>query len=137
MPKTAVGLFRNRSVVDEVVREIESVGFPRNEIRTLGEPLDLGVAGVMSVSRIDFEVDLFRELTKMGAAIAISLTGSPKARARPSSTQQQVHTIGRSAMRALPPLSPASKPAGIRSRHRPTVRNCSHPRRSPRWFAGN
>ncbi len=68
MPKTAVGLFENRSVVDEVVREIESVGFPRNEVRTLGEPLDLGVPGVMSIPRIDFEVDLFRELTRMGAA---------------------------------------------------------------------
>lgn len=68
MPKTAVGLFRSRSVVDEVSREIESIGFPRYEIRTLGEPLNLGVTGVMSIPRIDFEVDLFRELTKMGAA---------------------------------------------------------------------
>lgn len=68
MPKTAVGLFDNRSVVDEVVREIESVGFPRNEVRTVGEPLDLGATGVMSIPRIDFEVDLFRELTRMGAA---------------------------------------------------------------------
>ncbi|HTW63268.1 MAG TPA: hypothetical protein VME17_01575 [Bryobacteraceae bacterium] len=68
MPRTAVGLFRNRSVVDEVVHEIESIGFPRNDVRTLGEPLDFGVTGVMSIPRIDFEVDLFRELTKMGAA---------------------------------------------------------------------
>lgn len=68
MPKTAVGLFNNRNVVDEVVREIESIGLPRYEVRTVGEPLDLGVTGVMSIPRIDFEVDLFRELTRMGAA---------------------------------------------------------------------
>lgn len=66
MPKTAVGLFENRSVVDDVVREIESLGLPRHEVRTLSEPLDLGITGVMSIPRIDFEVDLFRELTKMG-----------------------------------------------------------------------
>lgn len=68
MPKTAVGLFKDRSVVDEVVHEIESIGFPRNEIRTVGEPLDLGTASMMGTPRIDFEVELFRELTKMGAA---------------------------------------------------------------------
>jgi hypothetical protein len=68
MPKTAVGLFKDRSIVNQVVREIESIGFPRNEVRTLGEPLDLGVNGVMSIPRIDFEVELFRELTRMGAA---------------------------------------------------------------------
>ncbi len=68
MRKTAVGLFENRAVVDNVVHEIESIGFPRHEIRTIGEPLDLGVTGVMSIPRIDFEVDLSRELAKMGAS---------------------------------------------------------------------
>lgn len=67
MPMTAVGLFKDRSVVDEVVREIESIGFPRYQVRTLGEPLDLSVTGVMSIPRTDFEVDLSRELTRMGA----------------------------------------------------------------------
>jgi hypothetical protein len=38
MPKTAVGLFKNPDVVYEVVRDSESVGFRRNEVRTLGEP---------------------------------------------------------------------------------------------------
>jgi hypothetical protein len=67
MPKTAVGLFRNSGPVDAVVREIESLGFPRNEIRTVGEPLDLAVTGVMSIPLIDFEVELVRELTRIGA----------------------------------------------------------------------
>lgn len=70
MPKTAVGLFKNASAVDDVVPEIEAVGLPRNEIRTLGEPLNLGVNGVLSIARIDFEVDLFRELSRMGASRA-------------------------------------------------------------------
>ncbi len=67
MPKTAVGLFKNPEVVDTVVHEIESIGFPRNEIRILGEPLDLAVTGVRSIPNIDFEVDLYRELTRIGA----------------------------------------------------------------------
>jgi hypothetical protein len=70
MPKTAVGLFKNVREVDDVVREIEASGLPRNEIRTVGEPLNLGLDGVMSIGRIDFEVDLFRELNRMGASRA-------------------------------------------------------------------
>jgi len=68
MPKTAVGLFQNRNVVGQVVRDIESAGFPRTEVRAIGEPLDLGVTGVLSIPRVDFEVDLFRELSRMGAS---------------------------------------------------------------------
>lgn len=70
MPKTAVGLFKNPGDVKDVVREVEAVGLPRNEIRTLGEPLNLGLDGVLSIGRIDFEVDLFRELSRMGASRA-------------------------------------------------------------------
>jgi len=35
MPKTAVGLFENADLVDNVIREIEGLGFPRKEVRTL------------------------------------------------------------------------------------------------------
>jgi hypothetical protein len=66
MPNTAVGLFKNPDVVDEVVREIEALGFPRNEIRTLGEPANFDVTGVMSFPRFEFEADLTRELTRIG-----------------------------------------------------------------------
>jgi hypothetical protein len=64
MPKTALALFKDPSVADEVVRDIESLGFPRNEVRTLGEPLGLGVT---SIAELDFEVELFRELERIGA----------------------------------------------------------------------
>ncbi len=66
MPKTAVGLFENPGVVDDVVREIEVLGFPRNDIRTLNEPASFEVTGVMSFPRFEFEGDLIRELTRIG-----------------------------------------------------------------------
>ena len=70
MPKTAVGLFENPGLVDDVVREIEALGFPRKEVRTLEEPASFDVTGVMSFPRLDFEVDLIRELTRIGATQA-------------------------------------------------------------------
>jgi hypothetical protein len=70
VPKTAVGLFENPSVVDDVVREIEVLGFPRNEIRILDEPASFEVTGVMSFPRLEFEVDLIRELTRIGTTKA-------------------------------------------------------------------
>jgi hypothetical protein len=66
MPKTAVGLFDNPSIVDDVVREIEVLGFPRNEIRTIEEPENFEVTGVMSFARFEFESDLIREFTRIG-----------------------------------------------------------------------
>lgn len=56
--------------VDNVVREIETLGFPRKEVRTLSEPATFEVTGVMSFARLDFEVELMRELTRIGATIA-------------------------------------------------------------------
>jgi hypothetical protein len=58
--------------VDSVVREIEALGFPRREVRTLAEPAIFEVTGVMSFPRLDFEVDLVRELTRIGATKAES-----------------------------------------------------------------
>jgi hypothetical protein len=57
MPKTAVGLFEKPDLVDGVVREIEALGFPRKEVRTLTVPATSEVTGVMSFPRLDFEVD--------------------------------------------------------------------------------
>ena len=70
MPKTSVGLFENPSVIDDAVREIESLGFPRNEIRTLSEPASFEITGVMSFPRLEFEADLIRELTRIGTTNA-------------------------------------------------------------------
>ncbi len=72
MPKTAVGLFDKPGLVDQVVGEIEALGFPRQEVRTLTEPANFEVTGVMSFPRLDFEVELNRELTRIGAAKAES-----------------------------------------------------------------
>jgi hypothetical protein len=67
MPKTAVGLFENPQVVGDVVREIERLGFPRKEVRTLKEVASFEVTGVMSFPRVEFEDDLIRELNRIGA----------------------------------------------------------------------
>jgi hypothetical protein len=67
MPRTTVGLFKNPGIIDNVVREIEALGLPRNEVRVVGEPATFEVTGVMSFARLDFEVDLARELTRIGA----------------------------------------------------------------------
>src|SRR5579863_6343645 len=72
MPKTAVGLFKDPDVVEDVVREIEAAGFPRNEVRSVDEPPIFPVEGVMSFARLDFEVALIRELTRIGATEAES-----------------------------------------------------------------
>src|SRR5271165_6519672 len=68
MKKTAVGLFENPGSVDQVVRDLEASGFPPSDIRVLSEPRDLPGSGPTSIPRTDFEVDLTRELTTMGAA---------------------------------------------------------------------
>lgn len=67
MPKTAVGLFKTAAIADDVVREIESVGLTRNEVVGLEEPLDFESSGVMSIPDIDYEVQVSRGLTQMGA----------------------------------------------------------------------
>lgn len=70
MPNTAVGLFENADLVDDVVGEIEGLGFPRKEVRTLDEPATFEVTGVMSFPRLDFEVESMRELMRIGATRA-------------------------------------------------------------------
>jgi len=70
MPKTAVGLFKDAALVDDIVSDIEAAGFPRQEVHTLEEPAVFDVTGVMSFPRLDFEVALMRELTRIGATKA-------------------------------------------------------------------
>ena len=66
MAKTAVGLFENSGLADEVVRDLEATGFPRKDVRVLGEPREMAGSGLMSTPRTDFEVDLIRDLTAFG-----------------------------------------------------------------------
>jgi hypothetical protein len=70
MAKTAVGLFENPGSVDNVVRELEASGFPRDKVRVLGEPREMSGSGVMSTPRTDFEVGLVRDLRAFGAGEA-------------------------------------------------------------------
>ena len=67
MAKTAVGLFENTNSVDDVVRELEASGFPRKDLRVLGEPREMAGSGVLSTPHTDFEVGLIRDLRAFGA----------------------------------------------------------------------
>jgi len=67
LSKTAVGLFENPGLADQVVHALEVSGFSRNDIRMLSEPTDMPVTGVMSTPRTDFQVDLDRDLRTIGA----------------------------------------------------------------------
>ena len=49
MPKTAVGLFENPVLVDEVVHDLLASGFHQNDVRILGEPREMAGGGVMSI----------------------------------------------------------------------------------------
>lgn len=68
MPKTAVAFFRNPALAENVVREIERLGIPKQEVRTLEEPGTFSVNGVMSFTRLDFEVELKHALSEIGVA---------------------------------------------------------------------
>ena len=68
MPKTAVGLFENPGLADQVVHNLEASGFPDNDVRILRESLDMKGSGVMGIPNIDFEVSLNRDLRKIGAS---------------------------------------------------------------------
>jgi len=66
MAKTAVGLFENSELADEVVRDLEATGFLRADVRILKEPVEMAGSGVMSTPHTDFEVGLTRDLTAFG-----------------------------------------------------------------------
>ena len=68
MPKTAVGLFENPDLADQVVRDLEASGFPEKDVRILSESLDMPSSGAMGIPNIDFEVSLNRDLRKIGAS---------------------------------------------------------------------
>jgi hypothetical protein len=70
MAKTAVGLFENPGSVDKVVRDLEASGFPRGDVRVLGEPREMAGSGVMSIPHTDFEVGLIRDLMAFGVVKA-------------------------------------------------------------------
>lgn len=67
MSKTAVGLFGNPALANQVVTALGASAFPSNDIRILGEPLDMAGSGVLGIPNIDFEVSLNRELRTIGA----------------------------------------------------------------------
>jgi hypothetical protein len=59
-------LFENSGSANEVVRDLEAGGFPKNDVRVLGEPREMAGSGLMSTPHTDFEVGLVRDLTAFG-----------------------------------------------------------------------
>jgi|SRR5579875_512394 len=70
MSKTAVGLFENQGLADEVVHDLEASGFPRDDVRVLKERRDMEVTGPMSTPHTDFQAALRRDLRAIGATEA-------------------------------------------------------------------
>jgi hypothetical protein len=70
MTKTAVGLFENSGSVDGVVRDLESNGILREDIRVLSEPVEIAGEGLLSTPHEDFEVDLRHDLIAFGVVKA-------------------------------------------------------------------
>jgi len=70
MAKTAVGLFENSGLVDGVVRDLESNGILREDIRVLSEPVEIAGEGLLSTPHEDFEVDLTHDLIAFGVVKA-------------------------------------------------------------------
>lgn len=67
MPKTAVALFKNPASVEGVLKEIEGLGIPKQELQTLEEPFTFPVNGAMSFTRADYEAELKHALSEIGA----------------------------------------------------------------------
>ncbi len=67
MPRTAVALFQDVNHAESVIREIEDIGFARNQVPPLDGALDFGKRGVSSIATTDFELALTRELKRIGA----------------------------------------------------------------------
>lgn len=67
MQKTTIGLFKTAEQVEEVVRDIEALGFTRNGVGAIKEPGVFEPNGVMSFPRLEYEVELGRTLSRLGA----------------------------------------------------------------------
>jgi len=67
MSKTAVGLFENAQLADQVVHDLEAGGLLKSDVRILSEPRYMAVKGTMSTPHNDFQTSLNRDLEAIGA----------------------------------------------------------------------
>ena len=54
MAKTAVGLFENSELANEVVRDLEATGFLRKDVRVLSEPREMAGSGLFEYATHGF-----------------------------------------------------------------------------------
>lgn len=74
MPRTAVGLYANSELADQVARDLEAGGIPRADVRVLSEPPYMAITGSISSPRHHFQVSLYRDLETIGATGAEATT---------------------------------------------------------------
>jgi hypothetical protein len=67
MARTAVGLFENQGLANQVAGEITAAGVPSAEIHVLIDPIDLPVTDALSSPHTDYMASLCRDLREMGA----------------------------------------------------------------------
>ena len=68
MARTAVGLFLDGRVAEEVIRDLEASGFARQDVHVVDEAFCMIEPGAMSIAHIHFEADLIRMLRSIGAS---------------------------------------------------------------------
>lgn len=69
MPRIAIGLFEDPTVAKNLVATLERTGVDRGSIRMIAEPIamtDNEANPGMSLTHTEFELDLIRDLMKMG-----------------------------------------------------------------------
>lgn len=67
MTRTAVGLFQDQALANQVSAVLKAAGLPPAEVHVLTDPLDLPVTGSLSTPHTDFMASLCRDLREMGA----------------------------------------------------------------------
>jgi hypothetical protein len=70
MTHTAVGLFKNSSLAEEALKDLEIAGVAAQDLRILAEPRRMPVSGVLSTPDNDFCAALRRNLRTMGTTDA-------------------------------------------------------------------
>jgi hypothetical protein len=136
MARTAVGLFENSELADEVVRDLEATGFLRTDVRILKEPLEMAGSGLMSTPHTDFEVELTRDLTAFGVlerdaeayvkgvrrgGVMVFATGSGKEADTATEIMNRHGAVELEEISALRPELPTSDQGEVTPVHAPSV----------------
>lgn len=123
MARTAIGIFENQGLANQVAGEIKVAGVSSTEIHVLTDPIDLPVEGSLSSPHTDFMAALCRELREMGAtddeanayvrsiengSALVMATGSAEQVSAAASIMNQHHAADVEQLAGLEPALPAT-----------------------------